>query len=149
MSNYNNSITEIKRLISLNFINNDKIIEEYKKHVCYKIERNEDNNLVININEKKYTLEEILSYFIKQIIEKGKNKSIIIKKSIVFTVKSCFGIQEWILIKKVTRFANINKSKISMINETIATALAYALFINQNKFIINIIIKYLKMLKIK
>ena len=52
MSNYNNSITEIKRLISLNFINNDKIIEEYKKHVCYKIERNEDNNLVININEK-------------------------------------------------------------------------------------------------
>ena len=94
-------------------------------------------------------MEEILSYFIKQIIEKGKNKSIIIKKSIVFTVKSCFGIQEWILIKKVTRFANINKSKISMINETIATALAYALFINQNKFIINIIIKYLKMLKIK
>ena len=53
MANYDNTITEIKRLIALNFINNDKILEDYKKHICYKIEKNENNNLVINIKEKK------------------------------------------------------------------------------------------------
>ena len=134
MANYDNTITEIKRLIALNFINNDKILEDYKKHICYKIEKNENNNIVININEKKYTLEEILSYLIKQIIENGKNNSIIIKKSIVFAVPSCFGIQERILIKKAAMLANIIENKISMINETTAAALAYELYINQNKF---------------
>lgn len=134
MANYDNTITEIKRLIALNFINNDKILEDYKKHICYKIEKNENNNLVINIKEKKYTLEEILSYLIKQIIENGKNNSIIIKKSIVFAVPSCFGIQERILIKKAAMLANIIENKISMINETTAAALAYELYINQNKF---------------
>ena len=134
MANYDNTITEIKRLIALNFINNDKILEDYKKHICYKIEKNENNNLLININEKKYTLEEILSYLIKQIIENGKNNSIIIKKSIVFAVPSCFGIQERILIKKAAMLANIIENKISFINETTAAALAYELYINQNKF---------------
>lgn len=133
-ANYDNTITEIKRLIALNFINNDKILEDYKKHVCYKIEKNENNNLVINIKGKKYSLEEILSYLIKQIIENGNNKNIIIKKSIVFAVPSCFGIQERILIKKAAKLANIDENKISMINETTAAALAYELYINQNKF---------------
>jgi GxxExxY protein len=72
-------------------------------------------------------LEEILSYLIKQIIENGKNNSIIIKKSIVFAVPSCFGIQERILIKKAAMLANIIENKISFINETTAAALAYEL----------------------
>jgi molecular chaperone DnaK (HSP70) len=80
MANHENIITEIKRLIALNFINNEKYFEEYKKYSCYKIEKNKDNFIVINIDGKQYTLEEILSYLIKQIIENGKNKSIIIKK---------------------------------------------------------------------
>ena len=134
MANHNNTITEIKRLISLNFINNDKYFEEYKKYTCYKIEKNENNQIVININGKQYTLEEILSYLIKQIIENGKSKSIIIKKKIAFAVPSCFGIQERILIKKSAKLANIGESKIEMINETTAAALAYELYINQNKF---------------
>ena len=134
MANHENIITEIKRLIALNFINNDKFFEEYKRYSCYKIEKNKDNFIVININGKQYTLEEILSYLIKQIIENGKNKSIIIKKKIVFAVPSCFGIQERILIKKAAQLADIGESKIEMINETTAAALAYELYINQNKF---------------
>ena len=134
MANHENIITEIKRLIALNFINNEKYFEEYKKYSCYKIEKNKDNFIVINIDGKQYTLEEILSYLIKQIIENGKNKSIIIKKKIVFAVPSCFGIQERILIKKAAQLADIGESKIEMINETTAAALAYELYINQNKF---------------
>ena len=43
---------------------------------------------------------------------------------------SCFGIQERILIKKAAQLADIGESKIEMINETTAAALAYELYDN-------------------
>ena len=82
-SDYINTITEIKRLISYNFIYDKNIFEEYKKYLSFNIERSNNNELVVNIDEKSFSIEEILSFLLKQIIEKGKNKDIFAKKYIL------------------------------------------------------------------
>ena len=132
-SNFNNTITDIKRLISLNFINDDEYLENYKKYLSYNIEKTENKSLVINIEGKKYSIETVLSFLIKQIIDNRKNNFIFAKKYI-FTIPSCFGIQERLLIKKAAQLAEIDESRIIIINETSAAALAYELFVNQEKF---------------
>ena len=134
LSNSQNIISEIKRLIALNFLNDNQYFEEYKKYLSFQIEKSENNTLLINIKGITYSVEEILSYLIKQIIENGKNKNILANKKIVFTVPSCFGIQERELIKRAAKLADIDESKIEMINETSASAIAYELYINLEKF---------------
>ena len=134
LSNSQNIITEIKRLIALNFLNDSQYFEEYKKYLSFQIEKTENNTLLINIKGITYSVEEILSFLIKQIIQNGKNKNIFANKKIVFTVPSCFGIQERELIKRAAKLADIDESKIEMINETSASAIAYELYINLDKF---------------
>ena len=134
LSNSKNIISEIKRLIALNFLKDNQYFEEYKKYLSFQIEKTENNTLLINIKGITYSVEEILSYLIKQIIENGKNNNILANKKIVFTVPSCFGIQERELIKRAAKLADIDESKIEMINETSASAIAYELYINIEKF---------------
>ena len=125
-SKFDNTISEIKRLISYNFIYDNKFFEDYKKFLSYKIERANDNSLLINIDGKTFTIEEILSFLIKQIILNGKNNNIFANK-FVFTIPSCFGIKERELIKKAAKLAKIEESNLQMINETSASALAYGI----------------------
>ena len=132
-SNYNNTITEIKRLISYNFIYDKNIFEEYKKYLSFNIERSNNNELVVNIDEKSFSIEEILSFLLKQIIEKGKNKDIFAKKYIL-SIPPCFGLLERQLIRKSAKLAEIDESKLGMISETSAAAIAYELNINKEKF---------------
>ena len=132
-SNVYNTISEIKRLISLNFLKDDNYFEEYKKFLSYKIEKTFDGHIIIKIGEKTYSIEEILSYLIKNIVENCQNQDIFPKKY-VFTIPSCFGIFERQLIKKAALLADIDKQKITMITETSAAALAYELYINKERF---------------
>ena len=132
-SNYNNTITEIKRLISYNFIYDKNIFEEYKKYLSFNIERSNNNELVVNIDERSFSIEEILSFLLKQIIEKGKNKDIFAKKYIL-SIPPCFGLLERQLIRKSAKLAEIDESKLGMISETSAAAIAYELNINKEKF---------------
>ena len=132
-SDYINTITEIKRLISYNFIYDKNIFEEYKKYLSFNIERSNNNELVVNIDEKSFSIEEILSYLLKQIIEKGKNKDIFAKKYIL-SIPPCFGLLERQLIRKSAKLAEIDESKLGMISETSAAAIAYELNINKEKF---------------
>ena len=132
-SKFNNTIDEIKRLISYNYIYDNKFFEEYKKYLSYNVERGNDNLLSINIDGKIFSIEEIFSFLIKQLVENGKNDNIFVKK-FVFVVPSCFGIQEKALIRKSAKLANIDESKLEMINETSAAALAYELMVNKDKY---------------
>ena len=132
-SDYINTITEIKRLISYNFIYDKNIFEEYKKYLSFNIERSNNNELVVNIDEKSFSIEEILSFLLKQIIEKGKNKDIFAKKYIL-SIPPCFGLLERQLIRKSAKLAEIDESKLGMISETSAAAIAYELNINKEKF---------------
>ena len=133
-SKFSNTIDEIKRLISYNFIYDNKFFEEYKKYLGYNIERTNENLLSVNIDGKVFSIEEILSFLIKQIVENGKYANIFVKKKFVFAVPSCFGLREKELIRKSAKLANIDESKIEMINETSAAALAYELMINKSKY---------------
>ena len=133
-SKFSNTIDEIKRLISYNFIYDNKFFEEYKKYLGYNIERTNENFLSVNIDGKDFSIEEILSFLIKQIVENGKYANIFVKKKFVFAVPSCFGLREKELIRKSAKLANIDESKIEMINETSAAALAYELMINKSKY---------------
>ena len=133
-SKFSNTIDEIKRLISYNFIYDNKFFEEYKKYLGYNIERTNENFLSVNIDGKDFSIEEILSFLIKQIVENGKYANIFVKKKFVFAVPSCFGLKEKELIRKSAKLANIDESKIEMINETSAAALAYELMINKSKY---------------
>ena len=126
MSQFDNTISEIKRLISYNFIYDNNFFEDYKKFLSYKIERADDNSLIINIDGKLFSIEELLSLLITQIIENGKNNNIFVKK-FVFVVPACFGIQERELIRKAAKLAKIDETKLEMINETSASALAYVI----------------------
>ena len=132
-SKFNNTIDEIKRLISYNYIYDNKFFEEYKKYLSYNVERGNDNLLSINIDGKIFSIEEIFSFLIKQLVENGKNDNIFVKK-FVFVVPPCFGIQEKALIRKSAKLANIDESKLEMINETTAAALAYELMVNKDKY---------------
>ena len=132
-SDYINTITEIKRLISYNFIYDKNIFEEYKKYLSFNIERSNNNELVVNIDERSFSIEEILSFLLKQIIEKGKNKDIFAKKYIL-SIPPCFGLLERQLIRKSAKLAEIDESKLGMISETSAAAIAYELNINKEKF---------------
>ena len=132
-SDYINTITEIKRLISYNFIYDKNIFEEYKKYLSFNIERSNNNELVVNIDEKSFSIEEILSFLLKQIIERGKNKDIFAKKYIL-SIPPCFGLLERQLIRKSAKLAEIDESKLGMISETSAAAIAYELNINKEKF---------------
>ena len=133
-SKFSNTIDEIKRLISYNFIYDNKFFEEYKKYLGYNIERTNENFLSVNIDGKDFSIEEILSFLIKQIVENGKYANIFVKKKFVFAVPSCFGLKEKELIRKSAKLANIDESKIEMINETSAAALAYELMINKSQY---------------
>jgi len=133
-SKFSNTIDEIKRLISYNFIYDNKFFEEYKKYLGYNIERTNENLLSVNIDGKVFSIEEILSFLIKQIVENGKYANIFVKKKFVFAVPSCFGLREKELIRKSAKLANIDESKIEMLNETSAAALAYELMINKSKY---------------
>lgn len=128
----NNIIKEIMRLVSLSFINDDNYFEEYKKYLSFNIEKRDDISLIIKIDGKIYSVEEILSFLIKQIIENGKNNNIFAKK-FIFTLPACFGIRERVLIKKAAKLADIEESKMEIISETSAASIAYELFINQEK----------------
>ena len=74
-----------------------------------------------------------MSFLLKQIIEKGKNKDIFAKKYIL-SIPPCFGLLERQLIRKSAKLAEIDESKLGMISETSAAAIAYELNINKEKF---------------
>ncbi len=132
-----NIITDIKRLIPLNFITNEKYFEEYKKYLAYDIKK-ENNELKVIINRKEYNIIDLLSLIFKQLIDNANEYGIIFHK-IVLAVPSCFGIKERELIKKSIKKAmkKIKEANITMINETSASALAYISQINKKKLNLN------------
>ena len=96
-SKFSNTIDEIKRLISYNFIYDNKFFEEYKKYLGYNIERTNENLLSVNIDGKVFSIEEILSFLIKQIVENGKYANIFVKKKICI----CCSFLLWIKGKRI------------------------------------------------
>ena len=56
-----NIITDIKRLIPLNFITNEKYFEEYKKYLAYDIKK-ENNEVKVIINRKEYNIIDLYAF---------------------------------------------------------------------------------------
>ena len=131
-SNYSNTINEIKRLIAYNYIYDNNIFEEYKKYLSYNIERSNNNDLVVNIDDKTYSIEEILSFIFRQLIIRGENNDIFAPKKYILSVPPCFGLLERQLIRKAAKLAEIDDSKFGMISETSAAAIAYELNLKNN-----------------
>lgn len=117
-----NTIFDIKRIIGRKI--NDPIIEQIKKLVPYNLV-NDDNNIAININNKKIKPEEICAYIL---IELKKMASKYLSKDItkaIITVPAYFNDSQRQATLDSALIAGLDVLKI--INEPTAAALAYGL----------------------
>ena len=131
ISNFNNTISEIKRLIGKNFFIDDKNFENYKKYLSYDLVEEENKPILIKMKGEIYTPEEIYAYIIKKLIEEGSNYDVFTRKAVI-TIPTCFGLIKRQLIKKAAKLAGIDESRLQIINESYASALAFEIFINKN-----------------
>ena len=130
ISNSNHTISEVKRLLGKTYSKDDKNFENFKKHLSYDLIEEENKPILIKIDENLYTPEEIYAYIIQKLFQNG-TKYGIYKNKVVIAVSDCFGIVKRKLIKKAAKLAGIDESKIQLINESYASALAFELYINK------------------
>lgn len=126
ISNYQNTISEVKRLIGKNFSKDDKSYQNYKKYLSYELIEEENKPILIKIEDSVYNPEEIYAYIIKKLMENGE----LFSKKAVITIPSCFGLIKRKLIQKAAKLAGIEGQ---IINESYASALAFEININKNK----------------
>ena len=131
ISNFNNTISEVKRLLGKNFYIDDKQFQNYKKYLSYDLIEEENKPILIKIKEEIYTPEEIYAFIIKKLIEEGSNYDVFTRKAVI-TIPTCFGLIKRQLIKKAAKLAGIDESRLQIINESYASALAFEIFINKN-----------------
>ena len=130
ISNSNHTISEVKRLIGKIYSKDDKNFENFKKHLSYDLIEEENKPILIKIDENLFTPEEIYAYIIQKLIQNG-SKFGIYKNKTVITIPACFGLTQRKLIKKAAKLAGLDESKLLLINEPYASALAFELYINK------------------
>ena len=127
ISNYNNTISEIKRIIGKYFYKDNLNFQKYKKNLSYELIEKEDKPILIKSKKEQYNPEEIYAYIVKKLIENGKK--FIFRKRAVIAVPACFGILKRKLIKRAARLAGI--AELQIINESSAAALSFEIYTNK------------------
>ncbi len=130
ISNCCHTISEVKRILGVNYKKDNLNYENFKKHLSYELIEEEDKPLLIKMDDTQYTPEEIYAYLIKKVIENGNNNNIFTRKAMI-TIPACFGIVKRKLIKKAAKMAGINLTNLQLINESYASALAFEIYINK------------------
>ena len=130
-SNFDSTISEVKRIIGIDNLKKNCKFQNYIKHLSYELIEEENKPLLIKTKEKEYTPELIYAYLIKKVKENARNNGVSFRKAI-FTVPACFGITKRLLIKKAVELAGFKESNIQIINGTSAAAIAYAIYNNKS-----------------
>ena len=130
ISNYNNTVSEVKRIIGKNFYKDNLSYQKYKKNLSYELIEEEGKPILIKIKEEQYSPEEIYAYLIKKVIENGNRKNIFTRKAVI-TIPACFGISKRKLIKEAAKLAGIDLSKSKIIYESSAAIIAFEIYINK------------------
>lgn len=130
ISNCCHTISEVKRILGINYKKGNLKYENFKKHLSYELIEEEDKPLLIKMDNTPYTPEEIYAYLIKKVIENGNKFNIFTRKAML-TIPACFGIIKRKLIKRAAKMAGINLSYLQLINESYASALAFEIYINK------------------
>ena len=130
ISNSENTVSEIKRIIGKNFYKDNLGYQHYKKNLSYELIEEEEKPILIKIKEEQYSPEEIYAYLIKKVIENGRKKNIITRKAVI-TIPACFGISKRKLIKDAAKLAGINVSQLKIIYESSAAIIAFEIYINK------------------
>lgn len=112
-------ISDIKRFIGYKY--NDPIIQEYIKY--YNIEPNEDNEIIFNMRNIKYTISDLVYLFFLEIYSIIKNTLSTEIIYIVLTVPAYFNDIQRCIIKNQVEKAGFNILKI--INEPTSAAICY------------------------
>ena len=135
ISNSNNTISEVKRLLGKIYSKDDKNFENFKKHLSYDLLEEEDKPILIKMEDNLFSPEEIYAYIIQKLIKNGSKFGIYTNKAII-TIPDCFGLIKRKLIKKAVKLCGIDESKIQIVNESYASALAFELYINKTNEIL-------------
>ena len=130
ITNYDKTITEVKRLLGKTYSKRDTQFQNFKKHLSYDLIENEDQPILIKIKDDLFSPEEIYGYLIKKVIDNGKQNNIFTRRA-VLTIPACFGLAKRLLIKKAAKMAGIDDSRIQIINDSYAAALAFEIYINK------------------
>ena len=130
ISNYDKTITESKRLLGKFFSRKDIKLQNFKKHLSYDLIEQENKPILIKLKEDIFSPEEIYAYLIKKVIDNGKRNNIFTRKAIL-SVPACFGLGKRLLIKKAAKMAGLDESRIQIVNDSIASALAFEIYINK------------------
>ena len=133
ISNYSNTISEIKRLLGKIYSSDDKEFQNYKKFLSYELVEEENKPILIKMKGEIYTPEEIYAYIIKKLIEIGSDNNVFTRKAVI-TIPACFGIVKRKLIKKAAKFAGIDETKLQILNESYASALAFEMYIKKKTY---------------
>ena len=131
ISNSSHTISEVKRLLGKTYSKDDKNFENFKKYLSFGLIEEENKPILIKIDENLYTPEEIYAYIIQKLIKNGTKLNIYTNK-VIMTIPSCFGLIKRKLLKKAVKLAGIDESKLQIINESYASALAFELYINKS-----------------
>ena len=133
ISNYSNTISEIKRLLGKIYSSDDIEFQNYKKFLSYELVEEENKPILIKMKGEIYTPEEIYAYIIKKLIEIGSDNNVFTRKAVI-TIPACFGIVKRKLIKKAAKFAGIDETKLQILNESYASALAFEMYIKKKTY---------------
>jgi molecular chaperone DnaK (HSP70) len=127
-----NTIYEIKRLIGRKY--SDPKVQNYKKKFTYTITSDDQDNILIKIQDRLLTPEQLSSYILlkmKQIAQEYLNQPI---DHAVITVPAYFNNSQRLATKKAGELAGLQVNRI--INEPTAAAIAYHQDLTENKTIL-------------
>ncbi|KAL7073461.1 hypothetical protein ACQ4LE_007580 [Meloidogyne hapla] len=129
--NSQNTIFGIKRLIGRKY--DEKEVLDFMKDIPYKIIRNPNADVLIEVQDKLYSPSQIASFILlklKKTAENYLNKKV---SNAIITVPAYFNDSQRKLIKEAGRLANLRISNI--FNESAVAAFAYNLDIGSNDLI--------------
>ena len=123
-SNYDSTISEFKRIIGVDYSKTNLRFLNYKNHLSYQLTEEENAPVSIKFKNNKYAPEEIYAYIIKKAKESAFNINLSLKK-MVMTAPACFGITKRRCMKKAAEAELKKGSRLEIINESSAAAIAY------------------------
>lgn len=116
-------IFSVKRLMGRKY--SDPVVEEVKKFIPYELTKGSDDRIIIKINDKEYTPEEISAMILKKAREDAEDYLGEEVKKAVITVPAYFDDAQRQATKQAGVIAGFEVERI--INEPTAAALAYGL----------------------
>lgn len=122
ITNSENTVYSIKRFMGMRY---DEIKEEEIKRVSYKVEKGENDMILVNIRGKQYTPQQISAYILQKMKKVAEEYLGTEVKKAVITVPAYFNDSQRTATKEAGKIAGLEVLRI--INEPTASSLAYGL----------------------